>query len=115
VKENQENRDPFPTCTNIRYNNTDQKLCVDLNDLNHTKCGGYVRIYANEALIHQLDFKSLWDIPIGYAIDYIPKQENEIIEVKLALGKKIVRSKVILNEDSIRNPISWEEWEKGKK
>ena len=108
-----QNKEPYPTCTNIRYDRTNHQLYIDLNDLNRTNCAGSLKVLLAGSLIHKNSFNNFRDIPTGYKFNYEIKKENEIVEASLTLGNKTAICKIQINQDNLRDPLSWKDWEKG--
>ena len=104
-----------PICTNIRYDGTNELLYFDIGELRRQNLPGEIVVYSDNKVIHNLKFENLYDLPTGYSIPYKHVKEQEMIIAKLILKDKITEDKLILNKETVRNPMTWKEWEdKGK-
>lgn len=99
-----------PICTNLRFDGTNEKLTVDIGELRKQNLSGEIVFFSNDSEIYKLKFNKLFELPLCFSIPYKQKYDNEIISVELTLGNKTVTDKLVLTEETIRKPMTWDEW-----
>tara|TARA_R110001583_G_C5420892_1_gene387809 strand:+ start:141 stop:578 length:438 start_codon:yes stop_codon:yes gene_type:complete len=99
-----------PICTNTRYDGTNKALNFNIGELGKQNLPGEIIVKSDGEIVYRKKFEKLFDLPMGYAIPYVPKKENEKIETILTLAHETVSDVIILNAESTRNPITWNEW-----
>jgi hypothetical protein len=100
----------IPICTNLRYDGTNEELYFDIGEIRRQKLPGEIIVYSDDKIIHNLKFKNICELPAGYSFPYKHEKESETIIAKLILKDKTAMDKLILNEETVRRPMSWEEW-----
>lgn len=104
-----------PICTNLRYDGTNNIIYFDIGEFGKRNLPGTIIITANNRTIHSKSFEKLHNLPTGYSFPYLMGEKDEVIEATLTLKDKSTKDKIILSEENIRKPMTFNEWEnKGK-
>ncbi len=105
----------IPICTNLRYDGTNEILYFNIGELRKQNLSGEITVYSDENIIYHLKFDKLFDLPLAYSVAYKRKGKEEVIVAKLNIKDKVAQVKLVLNNETTRKPMSWNEWEnKGK-